>query len=153
MWEMIEPFYLKINTLYILLPWMPRGSWSTAMIFLFCRMALYSGRIVRKSTDMSSGAARMAQMAIWVLLCSYDSPKLPMISWTEVKWWYNKYLGRLSCTSGYKLIDLLLQYFYFFYCLFYCVHFLYTWTVKNIYMVVQARNWWMYFIYWVNFVV
>lgn len=49
---------------------MPSGSWSTEMILRFCKIALYSGRMVRKSTDISNGAARMAQIAICVLDCS-----------------------------------------------------------------------------------
>lgn len=47
----------------------PNESWSTAMIFLFCNIALYSGRIERKSTDIKRGAAIIAHIAIWVFDC------------------------------------------------------------------------------------
>lgn len=53
------------------------------MIFLFWRIALYSGLIVRRSTDIRSGAARMAHRAICVLLCSQLNPKFPIISYSK----------------------------------------------------------------------
>lgn len=60
----------RIDTLYIRLPCKPRGSWFTAITALFCRMALYSGRIVLRSTDINKGAANIVHMAIWDLDCS-----------------------------------------------------------------------------------
>ena len=56
--------------------------------------------MVRKSTDMRSGAAKMAHIAIWVLLCSYDNPKLPknLKSYLDI----TSYQTQLSADNKFK---------------------------------------------------
>lgn len=60
---------------------MPSGSWSTERTSKFNRIALYSGRIVRKSLDIINGADQIAQMLIWALACSTDNSVLPTMSY------------------------------------------------------------------------
>lgn len=71
----------KVHTLNTLKPCIPRASWFTLMISLFCNISLNSGRTADNSLDISKGAANTAQMAICDLLWSMVRPKLPIKSW------------------------------------------------------------------------
>lgn len=57
-------------TVFTRRPWIPSLSWFIAIASLFTRISLYGALMVRKSTDIISGAAITAQMAIWAKLCS-----------------------------------------------------------------------------------
>ena len=64
------PTGAAVPTLKMRFPWMPSGSWLMPMAPRFCRMARYSGPMVRRSTELSSGEAITTHSAIWALLCS-----------------------------------------------------------------------------------
>ena len=64
-------------------PWIPKASWLMSMRTLFCRMARASFLRVRRSLDMKSGAAMIAQRAIWERDCSRLRPKFPISNYRK----------------------------------------------------------------------
>lgn len=67
--DLLENFHTSQSdtraTLKTKSPWIPKESWLMAITSLLSKSSLNLGSIVRKSTDIISGAAIIAQTAIW----------------------------------------------------------------------------------------
>ena len=65
----------RLSALETFAPWIPSGSWSTAMASLFVRISVISGFALRESVPVSSGAERMHHRLKWARFSSTPVPE------------------------------------------------------------------------------